>query len=120
MSTMLSILQRSLGLNEYGEGRAFRNNFVAGGDDTIRICRVAVALGYMVEKPASELTGGDPLFIVTATGREFISATSPVRPPVPKLSRSQVRYRRFLEYGDGFDSFLAFCRWDSLPERSWI
>ena len=37
----------------------------------------------------------------------------------PKLTRSQERYRRFLEYGDGFDSFLGFCRWDSAPERSW-
>lgn len=37
----------------------------------------------------------------------------------PKRTRSQERYRRFLEYGDGFDSFLGFCRWDSAPERSW-
>jgi len=35
------------------------------------------------------------------------------------MSRSQARYRRFLEYGDMFDSFIDFCRWDSDPERSW-
>lgn len=32
---------------------------------------------------------------------------------VRKMTRSQQRYRRFLEYGDGFDSFIDFCRWDS-------
>lgn len=39
--------------------------------------------------------------------------------PVRKMTRSQQRYRRFLEYGDSFDSFIDFCRWDSGPERSW-
>ena len=31
---------------------------------------------------------------------------------VRKLTRSQKRYLRFLEYGDGFESFIDFCRWD--------
>lgn len=35
------------------------------------------------------------------------------------MTRSQARYRRYLEYGDGFDSFVLFCRWDAAPERSW-
>ena len=34
-------------------------------------------------------------------------------------SRSKRRYLRFLEYGDGFKTFLDFCRWDAMPERSW-
>ena len=37
----------------------------------------------------------------------------------PKRTKSQERYRRFLEYGDGFENFLAFLRWDSDPSRSW-
>jgi hypothetical protein len=37
----------------------------------------------------------------------------------PKRSRSKDRYQRFLEYGDSFDSFIDFCRWDAQPERSW-
>lgn len=41
----------------------------------------------------------------------------PAKPP--KRSRSQERYKRFLEYGDGFSSFIEFCRWDAAPERSW-
>lgn len=36
-----------------------------------------------------------------------------------KLSRSKTRYQRYLEYGDWFETFLDFCRWDAQPERSW-
>lgn len=32
---------------------------------------------------------------------------------IRSLTRSQRRYKRFLEYGDGFESFLDFCRWDA-------
>jgi len=35
------------------------------------------------------------------------------------LTKSQKRYRRFLEHGDCFDSFIDFCRWDAEPARSW-
>ena len=38
---------------------------------------------------------------------------------VRQMTRSQQRYSRFLEYGDGFDSFVDYCRWDAAPERSW-
>ena len=33
--------------------------------------------------------------------------------PVRRMSGSQERYQRFIEYGDGFDSFIDFCRWDA-------
>lgn len=35
------------------------------------------------------------------------------------LTRSQERYKRYLTYGDGFESFIDFCRWDAEPEHSW-
>lgn len=38
---------------------------------------------------------------------------------IRSMTASQRRYRRFLEYGDGFDSFLDYCRWDAAPGRSW-
>jgi hypothetical protein len=38
---------------------------------------------------------------------------------VRKPSRHAARYQRYLEYGDCFDSFVSFCRWDAQPERSW-
>lgn len=39
--------------------------------------------------------------------------------PIRRMTASQARYQRFLEYGDCFDSFIDYCRWDSRPERSW-
>ena len=38
---------------------------------------------------------------------------------VRKPSRFLARGQRWLEYGDRFDTFLDFCRWDADPERSW-
>lgn len=38
---------------------------------------------------------------------------------IRKMTASQQRYQRYLEYGDGFDSFVDYCRWDADPERSW-
>ena len=48
-------------------------------------------------------------------GEEIIGDIKPQK----KISKSKQRYQRFLEYGDGFDSFIEFCRWDGEPERSW-
>lgn len=39
--------------------------------------------------------------------------------PQKKISKSKERYQRFLDYGDGFDSFINYCYWDAQPERSW-
>jgi len=38
---------------------------------------------------------------------------------IRKPTRSQQRYKRHLEYGDSFESFIEFCKWDGEPERSW-
>lgn len=38
---------------------------------------------------------------------------------VRRPTRSQERYQRFLEYGDGFGDFIDYCRWDAAPERIW-
>ena len=34
-------------------------------------------------------------------------------------TKSQQRYKRFLEYGDGFNSFIDYCRWDAGKDRTW-
>jgi hypothetical protein len=36
---------------------------------------------------------------------------------VRKMTRSQKRYQRYLEYGEGFNSFLDFLRWDQAKSR---
>jgi hypothetical protein len=38
---------------------------------------------------------------------------------IRKPSRGAARAARYHEYGDGFRSFIDFCRWDADPERSW-
>lgn len=38
---------------------------------------------------------------------------------VRKITRSQARYKRYLEYEDGFASFRDFLMWDCSPDRSW-
>mgnify|MGYP000356717878 CR=1 FL=1 len=38
---------------------------------------------------------------------------------IRNLTKSQERYKRFLEYGDGFHSFIDYCRWDADPDRTW-
>ncbi|KKP74709.1 MAG: hypothetical protein UR73_C0037G0018 [candidate division WS6 bacterium GW2011_GWF1_35_23] len=38
---------------------------------------------------------------------------------IRKVKKSTARYKRYLEYGDSFDSFLEYCKWDGMKERSW-
>jgi hypothetical protein len=113
----LHILQHSLGIDQYGQGRQYRNHFVTGpGSKDWDDCRALVEAGLMVERLGNILSGGDSIFVVTPAGIEHVAMNSP-KPP--RVSRSQKRYQRFREYGDGFSSFLDFCRWDAAPERSW-
>ena len=96
----LHIIQHSLGVDEYGLGRMYRNHYCGGAEQ----CRPLVALGYMVEHRPSELTGGDPLFTVTEAGKRTMLEACP-KPP--KLTRSQHRYQAFLSA----DSGITFGEW---------
>lgn len=93
----LEILQHALGLDQYGQGEAYRNFFCAGDDDE-PICRELIALGYMKQHRTTELY---PYFncSVSEAGREAVHRESP-KPP--KLTRAQQRYRRFLNARDAF------------------
>lgn len=99
----LHILQHALGVDQYGKGRMYRNHYVGGEHE----CRPIVALGYMTEHPASEITGGDVWFRVTEAGKAAMLAESP-KPP--KLTRSQKRYRAFLaaDTGSSFKEWLKY------------
>lgn len=110
---LLGILQHTLGLDQYGQGKAYRNHFVAGGKD-VDHCRELVALGYMVEHQATQISGGNPWFHVTDRGIEAVARFSPTPPPPPKLTRAQQRYRDYCrsECGDGFAWFLGI----AVPE----
>jgi hypothetical protein len=104
----LQILQHSLGVDQYGCGRMYRNHFCAGvGDETT--CRELVAMGYMRQH---ETTQWLPYFncSVTEEGKAAVLRESP-KPP--KLSRGQKRYRAFLNA----DSGLRFGDWMKLDTQ---
>lgn len=65
----LEILQHSLGIDPWDskKRKPYRNYFIAGGRD-LHICQRLVAKGLMVQRNATDLTGGDPCFNVTEDG----------------------------------------------------
>jgi hypothetical protein len=107
----LEILQHCLGVDEYGRTpKGFtpytRNYFCAGeGDESD--CRELVALGYMVQLGTTEYM---PYFncSVTDAGKKAMHRESP---NPPKLSRSQMRYRRFCDADSGM-SFRDWIRYE--------
>jgi len=92
----LHILQHSLGLDDYGQGRQYRNHFVTGpGSKDWDACRALTEAGLMTEnKGHSLLTDGDSVFYVTPAGIEFVAKNSPMPPKVPRDRR---RYLAFLD-----------------------
>ena len=111
MTTMLGILQHALGRDQYGksrrDGEDYRNHYCAGeGCDSLVTCREAVALGLMTEHAAREISGGDPIFVVTGKGKAYIAEHSPAP---PKVSRGKARYLRWL--GGAGDVGISFGDW---------
>lgn len=104
----LEILRHSLGLDLHGRGNEYRNHYVAGpGHHSFDECEALVADGLMVRHNPRALFGGDYCFVVTDAGREWVRDHRP--PPPPKLTRSQQRYRDFLNADCG----LSFREWIS-------
>ena len=115
MDAQMQILQHSLGLNEYGQGSQYRNHFVAGGKD-IELCLALISEGFMVQRADNGLCGDSPWFSVTLKGIDHVALNSE---SPPKKTRRRMRYLRFLEFGDCFDSFLDFCYWDADKSHEW-
>lgn len=101
----LQILQHALGVDQHGRGQQYRNHYVADGADAEH-CRELAAQGFMVEGAPSPLTGGMPLFQVTAEGKRAVAEQSPAP---PRLTRGQRRYRRWLDGADAHG--LDFGEW---------
>lgn len=105
MSEALHILQHSLGLDQYGQGRQYRNHFVTGkGSTDYPHCMQLVKSGLMTRRAGNEISGGSDIFSVTEAGKQYVKANSP-KPP--KLTRSQQRYRDWLRSDDD----LTFGEW---------
>lgn len=113
--TQLHILQHSLGVDEYGQGNQYRNHFVTGeGSTDWPDCNALVDAGLMTVRRNHPLRGKSDCFNVTEAGKQYVAEHSQ-KPP--KVSRSKARYKRYLEYRDGFDSFIDFCRWDAQNQK---
>lgn len=114
MDSKLHILQHSLGLDQYGDGNQYRNRFVTGpGSKDYDDCCALVDAGLMHNKGAGILTEGDICFVVTPAGVYYVALNSPLRPPAPKLTRSQKRYREWLDSDCG----LSFAEWIGVGIR---
>jgi hypothetical protein len=109
-----SLLWHSLGIDE-DRREPYRNYFATSPNTTDYPDLVLlVDAGLMRVDKAPKWSCSDLTFRVTEEGKIKALETLPVP---PKISRSKMRYQRFLEYGDGFESFLDYCRWDS--KQSW-
>lgn len=101
---LIQILQHALGLDQYGQGKGSRNHFCAGGTD-VPLCRELVAMGYMETFERSYLPHYNCQ--VTDAGRAAVKEHSPV---APTLTRSQKRYRQYLDADTG----VSFREWLDL------
>ena len=113
---LLHILQHSLGVDQYGQGEQYRNHFATGhGGKDFAKCQQLTEMGFMKDLGTRKMLGDMHYFVVTTAGKEAVALESQ-KPP--KISKSKARYKRFLDYGDDFDSFLDFCLWEDAKERS--
>lgn len=108
----LHILQHSLGVDQFGRGRQYRNHFVTGpGSVDFPHCMALIEKGLMVRREGGTLTGGDYVFYVTDEGRRWMAENSPAP---PKLTRGQQRYADYL----AADCDLSFGDWVKRQARA--
>ncbi len=112
-SAQLQILQHSLGVDRYGQGEMYRNHFCAGADDE-KTCRELVDMGYMRVFHPNQSPLSYYNCAVTAIGKEAMLRESP-KPPV--LTRSQKRYREFLDADSGV-SFREWLKWRTEASKT--
>lgn len=101
----LHYLQHSLGLDDHGQGRQYRNHYVIGPEcDGYADLRELMELGMMKEYGPREIAGGMHTFTVTPDGIDAVAFQSP---PPPRVSRDRRRYLDFLHS----DSSFTFGEW---------
>ena len=106
----LHILQHSLGVDKYGHGNQYRNHFATGpGNDDFDNCCSLVEMGLMQDFGTRSFTGDMHCFVVTPAGIDYVALNSPKRPPEPKLTASQKRYRDYIEseYPDSYAEYIG-------------
>ena len=100
-ANQLHVLRHSLGLDDNGNGREYRNHYCCDPEsDLTSLCES----GHMRDTGSSEMCGGMHIYQVTDLGKEYVHEKHPV--PV-KLSRSKRRYLNFLRADCG----MRFGEW---------
>jgi hypothetical protein len=119
----LEIIQHALGCNEFGKTSHpnvpghpdyfpyHRNHFCAGVRDEAD-CRALVEMGFMQQHRTTEWL---PYFNCSVT-QAGMTAMREESKPEPKLTRSQQRYRAFLDADSG-ETFIDWLRSISHSQR---
>ena len=91
----LSILQHTLGADQYGNSRHERNIFGTHKEgEGGQICESLVSLGYMTSREGNQdIFPGETFYFATKTGKQAMQDESP-KPP--KRTRGQERYAKYL------------------------
>lgn len=122
----LSILQHTLGLDEYGQppkGRklcadddfpnCYRNHYALGPEASdFYLLRELVEGGFMTDRGAQKVMGGMHCFHATQKGYEAVKEHSP-RPP--KESRAKRRWRHYRDVREAWG--LTFKEYLNSPHR---
>jgi hypothetical protein len=98
----LHILQHSLGLDQYAQGKSYRNRYVCDPQPNID---ELVALGLMADRGPQPIADGMHCYQVTEAGMAAMYDASPLP---PKRTRGQKRYDEFLraDLGMTFGEYL--------------
>lgn len=107
----LHILRHSLGLDDNGHGREYRNHYVSGpGHHSCRLLQELVTAGYMEERRSPGfLAKGDKCFYVTEKGRGVAWV------PEPVLSPRKRRWQAFTDVREALPD-LSFKTFLTHPE----
>lgn len=100
----LSIVQHSLGVDQYGQGEMYRNHFAS--DPTPELENL-VTHGLLADRGVVKWAGELHCYCVTKKGIRWMKKQSPAP---PKVSRSQLRYRKWLDVQDCFGD-MTFGEW---------
>ena len=87
---LLHILQHSLGVDQFGQGRQYRNHFATSpGSKDFDDCSSLVEMGLMIDHGPLAISGRMHCFCVTPAGVDVVAMESP---SPPKKTRSQIDY----------------------------
>lgn len=95
----LKILRHSVGLDELGYGRQYRNHYATTGESIDgQMCQALCVLGFMKDHGPQAIWEGMRAYSVTEEGKRVVQLHEPIP---PKISRSRRRYLDFLAADSG-------------------